>query len=881
MSRGGFDRSKDDGFHRSGQSENKGTGNGHTRGADALHAHTTASTASKPEAQHNTPQNVSNFRRNGNGVNGSNNLVLTDAKAASPSNNILAQNTVQPEISAEEKRRLRQEKLAAWKKKKKEEEDAAEKKTREASLPAKKTFSLKSSVVGRPPVRKFGMVKKSLSKNAFGQDGEEEGPESRLSRSMSPFSKTAAMEEKPSAEDDELESFMSGLKEDEKSRDSGDIDMEDAYEIDDHVEEHDLEEQDPQKLMKELAEKSRKDIPELAASTEPFKKDFYRESSFVTGLTDEEVASLRLTDGITVRGKSAVRPILTWSQLGLPTQLSSVLEEQGFDSPTPIQCEALPNIMKGNDLIGIAKTGSGKTLAFLLPLFRQIIDQRPLRSGEGPLAILMTPTRELAIQIFKECKPFLKNLNLKGCCAYGGAPISQQISEMKKQPEVVVCTPGRMIDLLTANGGRVTNMARVTYLVLDEADRMFDMGFEPQVMKIIKRTRDDRQTVLFSATFPARMEALAKKVLQKPVEILVGSKSVVSDTIEQIVEVTQNDDKFAKTLKILGDFRNRDPDGKVLIFVDRQDGADFLYSKLLERGYPCLSLHGGKTQTDRGATIDEFKSGKVDVLIATSVAARGLDVKGLNLVINYDAPTHMEDYVHRVGRTGRAGNKGRAYTFVTPDQDRFASDIARALELSHQIVPASIQELADQFRQKVKAGKEKFSSGFGGKGLEKLEQIRINNRNMERKAFQDENDEIIPVQEKQADPGETTAAEPALTVSAEGDYKVVPSTENANEFQAKIPLNDLPSKVRWHVTNRDSMSRVIEMSGTSITTKGRYYPPGKGPTTEKDDPKLYLLIEGQTELAVSKAVSLLRESMITELNAAAKEDHKGGKYTIT
>ena len=309
--------------------------------------------------------------------------------------------------------------------------------------------------------------------------------------------------------------------------------------------------------------------------------------------------------------------------------------------------------------------------------------------------MVMTPTRELATQIAREAKPFLKALNLRVTAAYGGSPLKDNIADMKRGAEVIVCTPGRMIELLITNSGRIINLRRITYLVLDEADRMFDMGFEPQVMKILSQIRPDRQTVLFSATFPRAMEALAKKVLKRPLEITVGGRSVVAAEIEQIVEVREEDTKFNRLLEILGRYYNEDPETRSLIFVHRQDSADNLFKQLQSKSYSCMSLHGGKEQVDRDDIIQSFKNGELPILIATSVAARGLDVKLLKLVINYDCPNHMEDYVHRAGRTGRAGNTGTCITFITPDQDKYAKDLQTALEASKVEVPADLKALAD------------------------------------------------------------------------------------------------------------------------------------------------------------------------------------------
>lgn len=486
--------------------------------------------------------------------------------------------------------------------------------------------------------------------------------------------------------------------------------------------------------------KKKKDIPNVnhaAIDYEPFRKGFYSEPVDLTEMTNEEVADLRLElDGIKVRGVDVPKPVTKWSQCGLGVQPLEVINRLGYENPTSIQAQALPAIMSGRDVIGVAKTGSGKTIAFLLPMFRHIKDQRSLENMEGPIGLVMTPTRELATQIHRDCKPFLKALNLRAVCAYGGAPIKDQIAELKRGAEIIVCTPGRMIDLLAANSGRVTNLRRVTYIVLDEADRMFDMGFEPQVMKVLNNVRPDRQTVLFSATFPRSMEALARKTLTKPVEIIVGGRSVVAPEITQIVEVREENTKFVRLLELLGELYERDEDVRTLIFVDRQEAADSLFRDLMRKGYTCMSIHGGKDQIDRDATIDDFKAGVFPILIATSVAARGLDVKQLKLVVNYDSPNHLEDYVHRAGRTGRAGNTGTAVTFLTQFQDRYAVDISKALKQSGQPVPEPVQKLVDSFSEKVKAGKEKAGgSGFGGKGLERLDQERDAARTRERKTY--------------------------------------------------------------------------------------------------------------------------------------------------
>jgi len=277
------------------------------------------------------------------------------------------------------------------------------------------------------------------------------------------------------------------------------------------------------------------------------------------------------------------------------------------------------------------------------------------------------------------------------------------------------------------------------------------------------------------------MEALARKVLVKPVEIVVGARSVVAPEVTQIVEVRAEDTKFVRLLELLGELYDKDEDARTLVFVDRQDSADTLLKDLMRRGYPCMSIHGSKEQIDRDSAIADFKAGVVPILVATSVAARGLDVKQLKLVVNYDCPNHMEDYVHRVGRTGRAGNTGTAVTFITVEQDRYANDIAKALKASGQDVPTEIQVLVDGFVEKIRSGKEKVgNAGFGGKGLDRLDQERESARKRERKAYGEE------------------GAEEVETVDAEGEDVLVKSTVTPSTPTTVVKGPSLDDKIVVH-----------------------------------------------------------------------------------
>uniref|UniRef100_A0A452UT08 RNA helicase n=1 Tax=Ursus maritimus TaxID=29073 RepID=A0A452UT08_URSMA len=464
---------------------------------------------------------------------------------------------------------------------------------------------------------------------------------------------------------------------------------------------------------------------------EPFRKNFYVEVPELAKMSQEEVNVFRLEmEGITVKGKGCPKPIKSWVQCGISMKILNSLKKHGYEKPTPIQTQAIPAIMSGRDLIGIAKTGSGKTIAFLLPMFRHIMDQRSLEEGEGPIAVIMTPTRELALQITKECKKFSKTLGLRVVCVYGGTGISEQIAELKRGAEIIVCTPGRMIDMLAANSGKSgVFFFLFSFLFFEFCTFLLKQIYEiTKVMRIVDNVRPDRQTVMFSATFPRAMEALARRILSKPIEVQVGGRSVVCSDVEQQVIVIEEEKKFLKLLELLGHYQES---GSVIIFVDK------------------VFLH---VSSWRDSIINDFKNGTCKLLVATSVAARGLDVKHLILVVNYSCPNHYEDYVHRAGRTGRAGNKGYAYTFITEDQARYAGDIIKALELSGTAVPPDLEKLWSDFKDQQKAeGKIiKKSSGFSGKGFkfDETEQALANERKKLQKAalgLQDSDDEDAAV----------------------------------------------------------------------------------------------------------------------------------------
>ena len=468
----------------------------------------------------------------------------------------------------------------------------------------------------------------------------------------------------------------------------------------------------------QLKKKELKPVDHARENYVKIRKNFYVVPRALGALSAADVALRRDADEIKVRGKGCPPPIETWGQCGLPDKAHGALVKAFGDhtEPFPIQKQALPALMSGRDVIGIAKTGSGKTLAFVLPLLRHIMDQPPIvDGGDGPVALILAPARELALQIWREAKRFANPLGLRAIAVYGGAKVADQIADLKRGAEIVVATPGRLIDILTMSQGRLIGLRRVSYVVLDEADRMFDMGFEPQIAMILRNARPDRQTALFSATFPRAVEQLARKALSYPLEIVAGGRSVAADTVDQYVELRAEGTKFMRLLQLLGHWFER---GSVLIFVDTQLKCDSIYEQLMKAGYPALSLHGGKDQADRDGTISDFKSGVATVLVATSVAGRGLDVPSIVCVVNYSAPNHLEDYVHRVGRTGRAGRAGTAYTFLDPvNEDAYAPILHKALKQAKMAIPPELAELSKKFATAAAAGEKQWaSSGYAGRG---------------------------------------------------------------------------------------------------------------------------------------------------------------------
>ncbi|XP_060896210.1 probable ATP-dependent RNA helicase DDX43 [Labrus mixtus] len=455
-----------------------------------------------------------------------------------------------------------------------------------------------------------------------------------------------------------------------------------------------------------------KDLP-------PLKKHFYTEAESVSMLTEEEVSEWRkennnvFVDDLKEEGKKRPipNPCRTFLEAFEPyPEIMENIERVGFVKPTPIQSQAWPVLLTGEDLIAIAQTGTGKTLAYLLPGFIHMEGQAiPRAEWGGPGMLVLTPTRELALQIETECKKY-RFKSYKSICIYGGGDRRAQIKLVKGGVDIVIATPGRLNDLQM---NELINLSSITYLVLDEADRMLDMGFEPQIMKILLDIRPDRQTVMTSATWPPGVRRLANTYLKNPMMVYVGTLDLAAvNTVQQTVLIVREEEKKSYVFDFI---RNMLPDDKVLVFVGKKILADDLSSDMCLQGMAVQSLHGDREQCDREEALKDFKESRVRILVATDLASRGLDVHDITHVFNYDFPRNIEEYVHRVGRTGRAGRSGASVTLVTRENWRMAAELIPILERAGQEVPEELVLMAERY-EKHKREKEAYGPRGGGGG---------------------------------------------------------------------------------------------------------------------------------------------------------------------
>ncbi|KAI0600496.1 DEAD-domain-containing protein [Biscogniauxia sp. FL1348] len=415
-------------------------------------------------------------------------------------------------------------------------------------------------------------------------------------------------------------------------------------------------------------------------------------------------------------GHDVPEPVLTFSNPPLDDHLLRNIELAHYKVPTPVQKYSIPIVMGGRDLMACAQTGSGKTGGFLFPILSQAFLTGPSAVPAGgpgggygrqrkayPTSLILAPTRELVSQIYEESRKFAYRSWVRPCVVYGGADIGSQLRQIERGCDLLVATPGRLVDLIER--GRIS-LQNIKYLVLDEADRMLDMGFEPQIRRIVEGEDmpgvTNRQTLMFSATFPRDIQMLARDFLKDYVFLSVGRVGSTSENITQKVEYVEDVDKRSVLLDIL----HTHGSGLTLIFVETKRMADSLSDFLINQNFPATSIHGDRTQRERERALEMFRNGRCPILVATAVAARGLDIPNVTHVVNYDLPTDIDDYVHRIGRTGRAGNTGHSTAFFNRGNRGVVRDLIELLKEANQEVPAFLETIARE---------SSFGGGRGGR----------------------------------------------------------------------------------------------------------------------------------------------------------------------
>ncbi|MDY0022943.1 DEAD/DEAH box helicase [Arenimonas caeni] len=364
---------------------------------------------------------------------------------------------------------------------------------------------------------------------------------------------------------------------------------------------------------------------------------------------------------------------MNFESLGLAPELVRAMADVGYTTPTPIQAEAIPLALAGHDLMGGAQTGTGKTAAFALPVLHRLAKAGPMRGPRKPRALVLTPTRELAVQVNDSLRSYGKHLRMNTATVYGGVGMQPQIEALRRGVDVLVACPGRLLDHLQQ---RSADLSQIEVLVLDEADRMLDMGFLPAIKRVLSHLPKARQTMLFSATFEDSIKKLALELLKDPRQVQVTPVNATAASVSHVVHPVDT----SRKRDLLIDILSRRHQDQILVFGRTKHGCNRLAEQIEKSGIPAVAIHGNKSQAQRLKALRDFKSGEARVLVATDVAARGLDIPLLPLVINFDLPMVAEDYVHRIGRTGRAGASGEAVSLVAPDEGGLLRAIQRLLK---------------------------------------------------------------------------------------------------------------------------------------------------------------------------------------------------------
>ncbi|MBT8593886.1 DEAD/DEAH box helicase [Polynucleobacter paneuropaeus] len=378
---------------------------------------------------------------------------------------------------------------------------------------------------------------------------------------------------------------------------------------------------------------------------------------------------------------------ITFADFGLDPLIQKAVSEQGYTSPTPIQAQAIPHVLLGQDLMGAAQTGTGKTAAFVLPIIQRILPHASSSASPArhPIrALVLTPTRELAVQVAENAANYSRHTDLRSAVVYGGVDMKEQVATLRGGIEILIATPGRLLDHI---GSKVANLSQVELLVLDEADRMLDMGFLPDLQRIINLIPAQRQTLLFSATFSPEIKKLAQSYLRNPVTVEVARQNAAADTVRQVIHMVRSGDKEKAIVKILASRTEQGLSRQCIIFTNSRMGCARLARALERDGIKAGAIHGDKSQGERTLTLDAFKSGAIEALVATDVAARGLDIPAMPCVINHELPFNAEDFIHRIGRTGRAGSTGDAIALVDDSEKRLLDDIEKLMKRKLEIMP--------------------------------------------------------------------------------------------------------------------------------------------------------------------------------------------------
>ena len=378
---------------------------------------------------------------------------------------------------------------------------------------------------------------------------------------------------------------------------------------------------------------------------------------------------------------------ITFADFGLDPLIQKAVAEQGYNNPTPIQAQSIPHVLAGSDLMGAAQTGTGKTAAFVLPIIQKIL--RHASNSASPArhpirALVLTPTRELAVQVADNAANYSKYTDLRTAVVYGGVDMKEQVQVLRNGVEILIATPGRLLDHI---GSKVANLSQVELLVLDEADRMLDMGFLPDLQRIINLIPAQRQTLLFSATFSPEIKKLAQSYLRSPVTVEVARQNAAADTVKQVVHLVSSMDKQRAIVKVLENRTRQGLSRQCIIFTNSRLGCAKLARALERDGIKAGAIHGDKSQGERTLTLEAFKSGEIEALVATDVAARGLDIPDMPCVINHELPFNAEDFIHRIGRTGRAGSKGDAIALVDDSEKRLLDDIEKLMKRKLEVAP--------------------------------------------------------------------------------------------------------------------------------------------------------------------------------------------------